>query len=80
MCYQGREIARPKFEKAPLGTTHCFNGGLWLDGTPHTTSFWEKWEDGSIYEWHGFWYLVRYQLEKSEMDNFLITRFVKDPP
>jgi len=43
------------WSKAPEGTTHVFVGFdgsmIYSDGTPKEERFWERWEDGDIYEY-----------------------------
>lgn len=65
------------WSKAPKGTTHMFIGFVWgdaimSDGTPKYESFWERWEDGDVYDYQcdGDWrlYAKIVDLESSELN------------
>ena len=45
------------WSKAPQGTTHvcAYFTSRWREGMPFNDTFWEKWEDGIVYEWNGSW-------------------------
>ena len=65
------------WSKAPEGTTHVFVGFAWgdgvmSDGMPENECFWERWEDGDVYDYQGDgnWrlYAKIVDLENSELD------------
>ena len=65
------------WSKAPKGTTHVFVGfdsdkdTIKPDGTPSQRYFWERWEDGYVYEYReGDWNLYTgiYDLDYAELN------------